>query len=186
MNETIDPSEWLHQSVEKAYPDLMKRLGAIEHNGRITCASRFGFDQLYRYPENSPIFDSSHLSAAEFITVLNEVAFRRCGYTRLKELIVDLTHGGEIALGDPYCPQKLWVAIMRDLDKPQEAMIKRICFEELRTNDIGWIMLNAEFIRLCFAELGKAIEKALDTMRELTENKPITRPYVSLKFPEPV
>ena len=176
MQETIDPAEWLHQSVAKAYPDLMKRLGAIENNGRITCASRFTFDYLYHYPSNNPIFDGGQLSAAEFITALNDVAFRRCGLTRLKEIIVQLTHGGEIALGDVYCPQKLWLVIMRELSKPHESMVKRICFVELRTNDMGWITQNAAFIRETFNELGKAIEKALDTSQKLKDNHGITRP----------
>lgn len=187
MNEeTIDPSQWLHQSVHKAYPEMMKRLGAmVNENGRITCATRFGFDMLYRYPENEPIFNATHLSAAEFITTLRSVAFERTNHTRLKYMIVEYMHGATISI-DGYCPMTLYVMIMKQLKPQPRAMIERICWKELRSNDIGWLMLCVADIRGNFEELSKIIENSLDIMKQRLENGEMKRGEVSLKSTEPV
>lgn len=182
MNETIDVSQWLHQSFHKAYPHTMKALAVIEHNGKLTCSSRFTFDELYKQPEDpkkSPVFNSSHLSAAEFITALYDVAFRRTGFARFRDIIVDMC-GVEGLSG--YCPMTLYLITMRDLSPRHTHLIKRICFQELRTNDIGWIEQCSGSVRESFDELSKSIEKSLDTLREWLENGGITKPSLRPKF----
>lgn len=179
MNETIDPSHWLHQSVEKAYPLLMKRLGATYRNGRIVCSTVFAFDELYRYPEKEPVFNASHLSAAEFITALHEVAFRNTGYRRFSEIIRDLC-GVEGLAG--YCPMTLYLITMRNLSPLHTQTVKRICFQEMRSNDIGWVIQCSGSIRESFDELGRCIEKSLDTLKEWLENGGITKPQLRPKF----
>lgn len=184
MNESIDPSEWLHKSVEKIYPELMRQLGAVAHNGRIVCSSRFTFDDLYRYPENHPILNASHLSAAEFITTLRGVAFEKSSHTRLREMIVDLTHGKAVNLNG-YCPMTLYCWIMKELSPLESSMVERICWKEMRSNDIGWIIQCSETIRKSFEKLGLAIENSLDRMKKQQENEHMKRGQMSPKIIEP-
>lgn len=187
MTETIDPREWLHQHVHIAYPDMMKRLGAVvNEHGRITCASRFMFDELYRFPANRPVFDAAHLSAAEFITTLRNVAFERNGYSRLKEMIADLMHNSANGMISGYCPMTIYIWVMQEMTPVQKHMINRICFQELRTNDMGWVIKCSETIRQSFEKLGQAIEDSLDKMSKQIENGEMKRGQVSPKLAEPV
>ena len=183
-NDTIDVSEWLHQSPHKAYPFAMERINAKVHHRSILCSTQFPFDELYHMPEEDPILNGSHLSAAEFFVTLRQVALFKNDYTRLRELLVDI-QGGIIANDNQkVCPMTLFMLIMRPLQSsPQHrAMVERLCLQPLRTNDWGWINQCKQSIRESFDKLDEAIALALDIMKKKLETPDVKRDEVSLKF----
>ena len=163
---TIDVSEWLGQSYSKVYAFGMGRVK--EHNGRLTCSTPFAFDELYA----REILTASHLSAAEFITTLKEVAFSRTGYGRMQELIKAVQgscYGGE------YCPMTLYMVITRAMPPQRLAMVERICTQPLRRNDWQWIARHSSNIRQSFDSLGACIEKGVDIMQQKAKDSRIKR-----------
>jgi len=161
-----DVSEWIGQSYSKAYAFAMGRVK--EHNGRLSCATAFAFDELY----GKGVLNASHLSAAEFITTLKEVAFTRTGFGRMQEMIREIQGS---CYGGDYCPMTLYMAITRAMPPQHLAMAERICSQPLRTNDWPWIMKHADNIRQSFDSLGACIEKGVDIMKQKAEDSRIKR-----------
>lgn len=185
MNETIDPTHWLHASPHKVYKTAMERIGAVVRGRGIVCSSRFAFDELYRWPENEPILGGSHLSAAEFFVTLRQVALFKSDYARLREIILGMDGIGVEGLSG-FCPMTLYLHALKPLSRWQRAMIERICLHELRDNDRGWVIQCKENIRDSFDRLGEGIELALDNMRRKTENISMNRGEVCPKSTQPV
>lgn len=165
MNETLDPSEWMNGSFHKVYPFQMRRIR--EHNGRYYAIDPENiFDYLYAEEILSP----AGLSSAEFFHTLNSVATNKTGYAKmlglLREAGCDL--GGNKIPG--FCPNTLVLIISKNMSPCHYAMINRICTLPVRQADMQWMKSLRCSISESFNELGKAIEIAVDILKQRLDN----------------
>lgn len=161
MTETLDPSEWLHASFYKAYPSQMNRVR--QENGKYYAIDP---QNLFDYLYEKGLFSPAALSAAEFFYTLNEVATSKTGYAKMMRLLAgqgcDL--GGNKIPG--FCPNTLMLIIAENMGKWQYAMVRRICLNPVRKNDMAWIGNLQHRIEESFDELGEAIEKSVDILKK--------------------
>lgn len=161
MTETLDVSEWMHASYHKAYPGQMGRIR--QENGKYYAMDTQNiFDYLYE----KRLFSPAALSSAEFFFTLNEVATSKTGYAKMIRLLegqgCDL--GGNKIPG--FCPNTLMLIIANNMGKWQYAMVQRICLNEVRESDMGWIHKLGHRITESFDDLGEAIEKGIDILKD--------------------
>ncbi len=162
MNEeTVDVGEWLHQSFHKAYPFAMRRIN--ECNGRYKVTEQFLFDALYE----REILTPSHLSSAEFLVTLHEVATSKTGYAKMLSIVQSIKGGDKIP---GFCPTTLMKLIINHMTSRQWAMSERICIKDVRSVDFGWIEQCRNSIRDSFDALGKSIEISIDILKERLQN----------------
>ncbi len=161
MNETLDPSEWLHASFHKVYPQQMKRIKQ-ENNRYYAIHPQNIFD--YLYAENA--FSPAALSAAEFYYTLNEVATSKTGYAKMIGLFREFggDFGGQKIPG--FCPNTLMMIISNNMQKWRYALVQRICLQPVRQNDMAWMKSMERKICEAFEELGHAIEISVDILKK--------------------
>lgn len=165
MNETVDPSEWLHASYHKVYPFQMKRIE--ERNGRYYTASPANiFDYLY----SRKILSPGALSSAEFFYTLNESATKKTGYARMFGLLenMGIALGGDKIPG--FCPNTLMLLISNRMKRFNFYIIQKICLAPMHVNDMAWIVDVHDDIAIAFEELGEAIEISVDILKKRLDN----------------
>lgn len=161
MNETIDPSEWMHASFNRTYPLQMGRVQ--ERNGRYYVVMP---ESLFDYLYGANIFTPSHLSAAEFFHSLNEVATSKTGYAKMIHVLenMGISLGGDKIPG--FCPTTLMLIISQNMEPWEYAMVRRICTQEVRRNDLAWIEHYKHSVTQTFHKLGGIIELSIDIMKK--------------------
>ncbi len=160
MTETLDATEWLHASFHKVYPDQVKRIR--QENGKYySVESQNIFDYLYE----KRLFGPAALSAAEFYFTLNEVATSKTGYAKMMRMLENqgIASGGDKIPG--FCPNTLMMIISQQMGKWQYALVQRICLNPVGASDIGWINSLHHRIIEAFDDLGEAIEKSIDILK---------------------
>jgi hypothetical protein len=165
MTETLDPTEWLHASYHKAYPAQMSRVK--QENGKYYAIDKQNiFDYLYE----KGLFGPAELSSAEFFFTLNEVATSKTGYAKMMRLLETqgIVSGGNKIPG--FCPNTLMLIISQNMGKWQYAMVQRICSQDIRASDMLWINKLHNRIFEAFDELGEAIEKSIDILKQRLNN----------------
>ena len=167
MSETLDVGEWMHTSFHKAYPAQMKRVK--QENGKYYAIdSQSIFDYLYE----KGLFSPASLSSAEFFFTLNEVATSKTGFAKMMRLMESqgIDTGGDKIPG--FCPNTLMMIISQHMGKWQYALIQRICLNTIRANDMGWVHQLGHRITEAFDELGEAIEKSIDILKDRLNTRP--------------
>ncbi len=160
MNETLDPSEWLHASYHKVYPFQMKRIR--EYNGKYYAINPENiFDLLY----TEGILNHAALSSAEFFHTLNSVATNKTGYAKMMNVLENqgVSFGGDKIAG--FCPNTLVLIISKNMTPWQYAMINRICTQQIHMADMQWMIALKHRISEAFDELGEAIEISVDILK---------------------
>jgi len=166
MNETLDPSEWLHASFHKVYPFQMKRVR--EENGRYFAIDPENiFDMLYAAKVLSP----GALSSAEFFHTLNESATKKTGYARMFGLLENMGVGlgGDKIPG--FCPNTLMLLIAKEMTPWQYALVNRICTQPIHQGDMQWMMALNHRVAEAFEELGEAIEISVDILKRRLDTR---------------
>ena len=167
-NESIDKRDWMPKR-DQVLTEARKGHGDVEsRNGRYFCSTIFAFDELYIKPVGDPVLNSAHLSSAEFFVTLNDVANRGVGYAKLKFIMSELHGMNEKIPG--FCAQTLGKLIAMNMEKWQYSRCERLCLQPLKSNDWAWIIEHKESTRKSFDALGKAIEIAIDILKQRIDN----------------
>lgn len=153
QDEDGDPRYQLTPKQIKAYAEFRRAKGQVEYNqGSILTTERLPIDELRR----REIINDSQLWAAEAITRIHSAAFLHIGYSRMREMIAEIT--GCEARGD-LAPMDIFVRVMRDLNRWQANIVSRVCWQEVRSIDYGWLYQCRGSVQASFAAVQDALER---------------------------